>query len=57
MTNSPIREADWYDYPRYYDISFRDETGPEADFLEAVCQKYCLFTRGGCWSRHVAAAG
>lgn len=43
MTNSPIREADWYDYPRYYDISFRDETGPEADFLEAVCQKYCLF--------------
>jgi SAM-dependent methyltransferase len=43
MTNSPVLEADWYDYPRYYDISFRDETGPECDFIEAACRKYCPF--------------
>jgi SAM-dependent methyltransferase len=34
-------EADWYDYPQYYDIAFRSETGPEADFIEAACRKYC----------------
>jgi len=39
---SPI-EADWYDYPQYYDISFRSETRPEADFLEAAFRKYCDF--------------
>ena len=43
MTNSPPLKADWYDYPRYYDISFRDETRPEADFIEAACRKYCPF--------------
>ncbi len=31
----------WYDHPRYYDIAFRSETGPEADFIEAACRKYC----------------
>jgi len=34
-------QADWYDYPQYYDIAFRSETGPEADFIEAACRKYC----------------
>jgi SAM-dependent methyltransferase len=43
MSNSKILEADWYDHPRYYDISFRDETRPEADFIEAACRKYCPF--------------
>ncbi len=39
---SPI-QASWYDYPQYYDLAFRDETGPEADFIEAACRKYCPF--------------
>jgi SAM-dependent methyltransferase len=43
MTKSSILEADWYDHPRYYDIAFRDETRPEADFIEAACRKYCPF--------------
>jgi len=38
-----IVEANWYDYPQYYDIAFQDETGPEADFIEAACRKYCRF--------------
>ena len=36
-------DADWYDYPRYYDLAFRSETRREADFLVAVCRKYCPF--------------
>lgn len=35
--------ADWYDYPQYFDLAFRDETLPEADFIEAACQEYCGF--------------
>jgi SAM-dependent methyltransferase len=35
--------ANWYDYPRYFDLAFRDETLPEADFIEAACRKYCGF--------------
>ncbi|MHB8898820.1 MAG: methyltransferase domain-containing protein [Thermoguttaceae bacterium] len=34
-------QADWYDYPQYYDLAFRSETVPEADFIEAACRKYC----------------
>jgi len=34
----------WYDYPAYYDIAFRAETRPEADFIEAAGRKYCPFT-------------
>ncbi len=37
-------EANWYDYPRYYDLAFRSETRREADFIEAACRKYCPFT-------------
>lgn len=33
--------ADWYDFPQYYDLAFRSETVPEADFIEAACRKYC----------------
>jgi SAM-dependent methyltransferase len=39
-----ILEANWYDYPRYYDLAFRSETRMEADFIEAACRKYCPFT-------------
>jgi SAM-dependent methyltransferase len=43
MTRSRAVAADWYDHPRYYDIAFRSETVPEADFIEAACRKYCPF--------------
>jgi len=33
-------EADWYDYPQYYDMLFDDDTPYEADFIEAACLKY-----------------
>src|SRR5690349_7076049 len=35
--------SDWYDYPQYFDLAFRDETLPEADFIAAACRKYCGF--------------
>lgn len=35
--------ANWYDYPAYFDLAFRDETKPEAAFIEAACKKYCAF--------------
>ena len=45
--SSPSRgratQADWYDYPQYYDLSFRSETRLEADFIEAACRKYAAF--------------
>ncbi|MDZ4755701.1 MAG: class I SAM-dependent methyltransferase [Phycisphaerae bacterium] len=31
---------DWYATPRYYDIVFDDETAVEADFLEAMIDRY-----------------
>jgi SAM-dependent methyltransferase len=43
MGRSRILEANWYDYPRYYDIAFQAYTRREADFLEAACRKYCSF--------------
>lgn len=33
---------DCYNYPKYWDFSFRDETEHEADFLEAVLDRYVL---------------
>ena len=45
--------ADWYDYPQYYDLAFRSETVPEADFIEAACRKYCTGECAGCSSRRV----
>ena len=38
-----VTTASWYDAPQYYDIAFRSETQPEADFIEAACRKYCAF--------------
>ncbi|MEN6558232.1 MAG: class I SAM-dependent methyltransferase [Thermoguttaceae bacterium] len=40
MARTAPLTADWYDYPRYYDIAFRDETRAEANFIEAACRKY-----------------
>src|SRR4051794_41879290 len=36
-----MQSQDWYDYPQYYDLAFKAETKPEADFIEAACRKYC----------------
>ena len=33
--------SSWYDAPQYYDLAFRSETRPEADFIEAACRQYC----------------
>jgi SAM-dependent methyltransferase len=38
-----MKNESWYDHPRYYDIAFQSETGPEADFLEAAFRRYCPF--------------
>ncbi len=33
-------KRDWYDYPQYYDLAFRDETKREADFFEAAFERF-----------------
>jgi SAM-dependent methyltransferase len=38
-----VINVNWYDYPAYFDLAFRSETTKEADFIEAVCRKYCPF--------------
>jgi SAM-dependent methyltransferase len=38
-----LLEANWYDYPQYYDLAFRGETPLEVEFIEAACRKYCPF--------------
>lgn len=43
MTKKQILQANWYDYPRYYDLAFQADTQCEADFIEAACRKYCPF--------------
>jgi SAM-dependent methyltransferase len=41
MRRSRILAANWYDYPQYYDIAVQTYTRREADFIQALCQKYC----------------
>ncbi len=36
----PALSANWYDYPSYGDLCFRDETKAEAAFIVAACRKY-----------------
>ena len=43
MAKSHILQANWFDYPQYYDIAFQATTKREADFIEAACRKYCPF--------------
>ena len=43
MRRSRILIANWYDYPKYYDIAFQARTLREADLIEAVCRTYCPF--------------
>ncbi len=42
-THHAVVQSSWYDAPQYYDLAFRSETPPEADFIEAACRKYCAF--------------
>jgi SAM-dependent methyltransferase len=43
VVKTSVIDASWYDYPQYYDLAFREDTRPEADFIEAACRKYCEF--------------
>jgi SAM-dependent methyltransferase len=43
MAKHGVLQNSWYDAPQYYDLAFRSETRPEADFIEAACRKYCPF--------------
>ncbi|MEM0927375.1 MAG: class I SAM-dependent methyltransferase [Planctomycetota bacterium] len=33
-------QAEWYDYPQYFDMLFRDETKYEVDFFELAFERY-----------------
>ena len=57
MGTRGVLQADWYDFPQYYDIAFQSDTRLESDFVEAACRKYCPFRFGGSWSRPAAAGG
>jgi SAM-dependent methyltransferase len=35
-----MNTTDWYHYPAYFDLAFRDETAEEFAFLQAAFQKY-----------------
>jgi SAM-dependent methyltransferase len=43
VRRSRVLQANWYDYPQYYDIGFQGCTDLEANFIEAACRKYCRF--------------
>jgi SAM-dependent methyltransferase len=43
MRRSRVLQANWYDYPQYYDIGFQAYTDLEANFIEAACRRYCRF--------------
>ena len=34
--------AEWYKYPQYFDMLFRDETADEVEFFEAAFERYAL---------------
>jgi SAM-dependent methyltransferase len=36
----PVKLANWYDYPQYFDMVFRDETAQEMEFFEAAFERY-----------------
>ncbi len=58
--SKPI-EANWYDFPWFYEMAFRSETRREANFIDAACRKYCSFPvsrllEPGCGSGRMIAA-
>lgn len=34
------QDGNWYDYPQYFDLAFRDETDAEVNFFQAAFQQY-----------------
>ena len=45
MGKSRIVVANWYNYPKYYDIAFQAYTSREADFIEAVSESMSFTVR------------
>ncbi len=43
MGKSRVLRANWYEYPRYYDIAVQTYTRREADFIRAAFRKHCPF--------------
>src|SRR5438128_1836933 len=41
LGNMPASNENWYDFPQYCDLAFRDETAAETAFLVAAFRKYC----------------
>lgn len=41
-STSRVQVADWYDYPQYFDMIFRDETADEVSFFKDAMERYCL---------------
>ena len=37
-----VQLADWYDYPQYFDMVFRDETAMEVAFFEEAFKKFAI---------------
>jgi SAM-dependent methyltransferase len=35
-----VEKADWYDYPQYFDLGFRDETAKEVAFLPLAFERF-----------------
>ena len=35
-----VEKADWYDYPQYFDLGFRDETAKEVAFLPIAFERF-----------------
>ena len=40
MAKGKTEQRDWYDTPEYYDIIFDADTAREADFMEAVWERF-----------------
>ena len=38
--NASVQLADWYDYPQYFDMVFRDETAMEVEFFEQAFKRF-----------------
>jgi len=39
-STSAVQLADWYDYPQYFDMVFRDETTMEVEFFEEAFKRF-----------------
>lgn len=60
-TNKKIELADWYDYPQYFDMVFRDETLEEVAFFEKAFERFAdgdvnRLLEPGCGSGRLVAA-